>query len=262
VSTSPVSANLVVEVRGLHKHFGHLHVLRGIDLTVERGEVLVIIGPSGSGKSTLLRCLNFLEQYDAGEVRFGDTLVGFRKRPDGRLVRDREAGIAAIRAQMGMVFQHFNLFPHKTVLENVIEGPVIVLGEPAAQARARGLELLGKVGLADKADVYPSKISGGQQQRAAIARALAMRPRAMLFDEPTSSLDPELVGEVLDVMRALAAEGMTMIVVTHEMSFAREVADRVVVLDQGLIVEQGPPSQIFSSPREPRTAEFLRRVIH
>jgi ABC-type polar amino acid transport system ATPase subunit len=254
--------NRVVEVRGLHKHFGHLHVLRGVDLTVERGEVLVIIGPSGSGKSTLLRCLNFLEEYDAGEVWFGGSLVGFRKRPDGRLVPDREASIAAIRAQMGMVFQSFNLFPHKTVLENVIEGPVIVLGEPAADARARGLELLNKVGLAEKADVYPSKISGGQQQRAAIARALAMRPKAMLFDEPTSSLDPELVGEVLDVMRALAAEGMTMIIVTHEMSFAREVADRVVVLDQGFIVEQGPPSQIFSSPREPRTAEFLRRVIH
>ncbi len=252
----------VIRVHGLHKRFGANHVLRGIDLAVERGEVLVIIGPSGSGKSTLLRCLNFLEEYDAGEVWFGDDLVGYRKLPDGRLRRDRERHVAQLRAQMGMVFQSFNLFPYKTVIENVIEGPVIVQREPAASARERGLELLHKVGLADKADAYPSRISGGQQQRAAIARALAMRPKAMLFDEPTSALDPELVGEVLEVMKALAAEGMTMVIVTHEMNFAREVADRVVMMDEGLLVEEAPPAQIFSAPHQARTADFLRRVIH
>jgi polar amino acid transport system ATP-binding protein len=254
-------ADKVIRVKGLHKHFGQLHVLRGIDLEIDRGEVLVIIGPSGSGKSTLLRCLNFLEEYDGGEVWFGDSLVGYRK-DGGRLVRDREANVAKVRAQMGMVFQSFNLFPHKTVLENVVEGPVIVQGLKLGDARARGLELLRKVGLVDKADVYPSRISGGQQQRAAIARALAMQPKAMLFDEPTSSLDPELVGEVLEVMKGLAAEGMTMVVVTHEMGFAREVADRVVMIDEGLVVEQAPPAEIFAAPRHPRTADFLRRVIH
>jgi ABC-type polar amino acid transport system ATPase subunit len=258
-----VSANgePVIRVRGLHKHFGANHVLRGIDMTVERGEVLVIIGPSGSGKSTFLRCLNFLEEYDAGEVWFGDSLVGYRHGADGRLLRDREGNIAQVRAQMGMVFQSFNLFPYKTVLENVIEGPVIVQGQKLETAKAQGLELLRKVGIADKADAYPSRISGGQQQRAAIARALAMRPKAMLFDEPTSALDPELVGEVLDVMKALAAEGMTMVIVTHEMNFAREVADRVVVFDNGDIVEIGPPEEIFTAPKTDRTKAFLRRVL-
>jgi len=255
-------ADAVIRVHGLHKHFGSNHVVRGVDLAVERGEVLVIIGPSGSGKSTFLRCLNFLEEYDGGEVWFGDNLVGYRRGANGKLLRDRERNIAHVRAQMGMVFQSFNLFPYKTVLENVIEGPVIVQGEPVDQARAFGLDLLRKVGIHDKADAYPSRISGGQQQRAAIARALAMRPKAMLFDEPTSALDPELVGEVLDVMKGLAAEGMTMVVVTHEMNFAREVADRVVMMDEGLFVETGPPAEIFSAPRLPRTAEFLRRVIH
>lgn len=257
-----MSSDPVIRVRGLEKRFGALHVLRGIDLTVERGEVLVIIGPSGSGKSTLLRCLNFLEEYDAGEVWFENSLVGYRKDGSGRLVRDRESNVARVRAQMGMVFQSFNLFPHKTVLENVIEGPVIVGGKRPQEAETIGLALLRKVGLADKAGEYPSRISGGQQQRAAIARALAMQPKAMLFDEPTSSLDPELVGEVLEVMKALAAEGMTMVVVTHEMAFAREVANRVFVLDEGLVVEEGPPEQIFAAPRQPRTAEFLKRVIH
>jgi polar amino acid transport system ATP-binding protein len=252
----------VIRVRGLQKFFGHLHVLRGIDLTVERGEVLVIIGPSGSGKSTLLRCINFLEEYDSGEVWFENALVGYRKKGNGRLVRDREANIARVRAQMGMVFQSFNLFPHKTVLENVTEGPIIVQQRKPEEARAIAQEILVKVGLADKADVYPSRISGGQQQRAAIARALAMRPKAMLFDEPTSALDPELVGEVLDVIKRLAAEGMTMLVVTHEMSFAREVANRVFMMDEGAVVEEGPPAQIFGAPRQARTAEFLRRVIH
>jgi polar amino acid transport system ATP-binding protein len=251
----------VIRVKGLHKRFGQLHVLRGIDLEIDRGEVLCIIGPSGSGKSTLLRCLNFLEEYDDGEVWFGDALVGYRK-DGGKLVRDREANVAKVRAQMGMVFQSFNLFPHKTVLENVIEGPVIVQGMKVEAAKARGLELLRKVGLSDKAEIYPSRISGGQQQRAAIARALAMQPKAMLFDEPTSSLDPELVGEVLEVMKSLASEGMTMVVVTHEMGFAREVADRVVMIDEGLVVEEGPPAEIFAAPRHPRTADFLRRVIH
>lgn len=252
----------VIRVHGLQKHFGALHVLRGIDLTVERGEVLVIIGPSGSGKSTLLRCLNFLEEYDGGEVWFENSLVGYRKNGDGRLVRDREKNIARVRAQMGMVFQSFNLFPHKTVLQNVIEGPMIVGGKKQQAAEESGLALLRKVGLADKAGEYPSRISGGQQQRAAIARALAMQPKAILFDEPTSSLDPELVGEVLEVMKSLAAEGMTMVVVTHEMGFAREAADRVFMLDEGVVVEEGPPEQIFAAPRQPRTAEFLRRVIH
>jgi polar amino acid transport system ATP-binding protein len=249
----------MIRVRGLHKHFGANHVLRGIDLTIERGEVLVIIGPSGSGKSTLLRCLNFLEEYDGGEVWFGDSLVGYRRKPDGTLVRDRERSVARIRAQMGMVFQSFNLFPYKTVLENVIEGPVIVQRHAAAAARTLGLDLLRKVGLSDKADAYPSKISGGQQQRAAIARALAMQPKAMLFDEPTSALDPELVGEVLEVMQGLAAEGMTMVVVTHEMNFARDVADRVVVMDAGQIVEQGEAEEVLLAPKNPRTASFLSR---
>lgn len=252
----------VIRVRNLEKWFGKLHVLRGINLTVGRGEVFVIIGPSGSGKSTLLRCLNFLETYDSGEVWFEDTLVGYRRNGGGRLTRDRESNVARVRAQMGMVFQSFNLFPHKTVLQNVIEGPVTVAGKKHQEAEMTGLELLRKVGLSDKAGEYPSRISGGQQQRAAIARALAMRPKAMLFDEPTSALDPELVGEVLDVMKSLAAEGMTMVVVTHEMRFAREVADRVFVMDEGLVVEEGTPEQIFTAPQQPRTAEFLRRVIH
>jgi ABC-type polar amino acid transport system ATPase subunit len=252
----------MIRVKGLHKHFGALHVLRGVDLDVERGEVLCIIGPSGSGKSTLLRCLNFLEEYDAGEVWFGGEIVGYRKNGGGKLVKDNEASVAAMRAQMGMVFQSFNLFPHKTVLENVIEGPIIVRGQKPDEATAMGRELLRKVGLADKERVYPSRISGGQQQRAAIARALAMQPKAMLFDEPTSALDPELVGEVLDVMKSLAGEGMTMVVVTHEMGFAREVADRVLMIDEGIVVEEGPPEQIFNAPRQARTADFLRRVIH
>jgi polar amino acid transport system ATP-binding protein len=257
-----VSGAPVIKVRNLHKRFGVLHVLRGIDLDVERGEVLVMIGPSGSGKSTLLRCLNFLEEYDDGEVWFGDALVGYRRNGAGKLVRDRESNVSRVRARMGMVFQHFHLFPHKTVLENVIEGPVIVQQRKRDEAAAEAEALLRRVGLADKLNTYPGQLSGGQQQRAAIARALAMKPEAMLFDEPTSSLDPELVGEVLDVMRGLAADGMTMIVVTHEMNFAREVADRVIMIDHGLIVESGRPEQIFNAPSEERTAEFLRRVLH
>ncbi len=252
----------VLEARGLHKHFGANHVLRGVDLSVSAGEVLAVIGPSGSGKSTLLRCLNFLEEYEDGEVRFNDRLVGYRQIHGGVRRRDSEASIAAMRAQLGMVFQGFNLFPHKTVLENVTEGPVIVQRRKRAEATDHARDLLRKVGLADKEGAYPDKLSGGQQQRAAIARALAMRPSAMLFDEPTSALDPELVGEVLEVMQDLAADGMTMVVVTHEMGFAREVADRVMVMDQGVVIEEGPPSRIFAAPREARTAEFLRRVTH
>jgi polar amino acid transport system ATP-binding protein len=257
-----MNSSPVIKVRDLHKYFGKLHVLRGIDFTVTRGEVLVMIGPSGSGKSTLLRCMNFLEEYDRGEIWFGDELVGFRRSLDGRLRRDRDSRVSRVRARMGMVFQSFNLFPHKTVLENVIEGPVIVKGWKRERAIPPARALLEKVGLSDKVNVYPAQLSGGQQQRAAIARALAMEPEAMLFDEPTSSLDPELVGEVLEVMRALAADGMTMVVVTHEMGFAREVADQVLMLDHGVIVEMGSPEQIFSAPTEARTAEFLRRVKH
>jgi ABC-type polar amino acid transport system ATPase subunit len=250
----------IIRVENLHKRFGPLEVLRGIDLEIAEGEVLVVIGPSGSGKSTLLRCLNFLEPYEGGEIYFLDQLVGYRK--GSKRVLDSPRHLNKVRAQMGMVFQSFNLFPHMSVLENVIEGPVIVLKEPRAAAVARAEKLIERVGLSDKLHVYPSKLSGGQQQRAAIARALAMRPKAMLFDEPTSALDPELVGEVREVMKSLAAEGMTMVVVTHEMAFAREVADRVVMIDGGKIVEIGPPEQIFNAPRHPRTIDFLRRVVH
>lgn len=252
----------VIRVSNLHKHFGQHHVLRGIDFTVDRGEVLVMIGPSGSGKTTLLRCLNCLEEYDQGEVWFGDELVGYRRNRAGRIVRDRESHIARVRARMGMVFQSFNLFPHMTVLENVTEGPVIVQRKKREEAIPAARALLDRVGLSDKYDAYPSKLSGGQRQRAAIARALAMQPEAMLFDEPTSSLDPELVGEVLDVMRNLAAEGMTMVIASHEMGFAREVADHVMMMDHGVIVEAGRPEQIFNAPAEARTSEFLRRVLH
>jgi ABC-type histidine transport system ATPase subunit len=257
-----MSNSALIEVRNLHKSFGTLEVLRGVSFDVQRGEVLAIIGPSGSGKSTLLRCLNFLEEYQAGDVLFDNTLVGYRENAAGRRKPDSERNIRLIRARLGMVFQGFHLFPHKTVLENVIEGPVVVKGEPRAEAENRARTLLANVGLTDKLDAYPTKLSGGQQQRAAIARALAMQPAAMLFDEPTSALDPELVGEVLEVMKSLAAEGMTMVVVTHEMGFARSVADRVMMMDAGEIVELGPPAQIFGAPQSPRTAEFLRRVLH
>jgi ABC-type polar amino acid transport system ATPase subunit len=252
----------LIQVRGLHKSFGKLEVLRGVSFEVKRGEVMAIIGPSGSGKSTLLRCLNFLEEYQAGEVLFDNALVGYRRDAAGRRKLDSERNVRRIRARLGMVFQSFNLFPHKTVLENVIEGPVVVKGQARVEAEAEARTLIARVGLTDKLDTYPTKLSGGQQQRAAIARALAMQPAAMLFDEPTSSLDPELVGEVLEVMQSLAADGMTMVVVTHEMGFARRVADRVMMMDAGEIVELAPPEQIFSKPESPRTAEFLRRVLH
>jgi ABC-type polar amino acid transport system ATPase subunit len=254
-------SDAILQIRNLQKSFGEHRVLNGIDLEIGKGEVLVIIGPSGSGKSTLLRCLNFLEEYDHGEVLFHGQLVGYRKASHNRMLKDSAKEIANIRKRMGMVFQSFNLFPHMTVLENVIEGPVFVLGISRSDAERNAKTLLDRVGLSSKVNEYPSKLSGGQQQRAGIARALAMNPEVMLFDEPTSALDPELVGEVLDAMKSLAADGMTMIVVTHEMGFARDVADRVVVMDDGSIVEIGSPADIFSNPSQARTGEFLRRVL-
>ena len=253
-------ARPMVEIEDLHKHFGPLHVLDGINLAITAGEVICIIGPSGSGKSTLLRCINHLETPERGRIRI-DGQIAYRDEVGDGFRRHRDRAVAAVRAQVGMVFQHFNLFPHLTVLGNVIEAPVHVLRLSRQAARQRGLDLLAQVGLADKADAYPGELSGGQQQRAAIARALAMEPKAMLFDEATSALDPELVAEVLAVMRELARRGMTMIVVSHEMGFARQVAARVIFMDHGRIVEQGEPSQIFGAPREPRTREFLRTVL-
>jgi polar amino acid transport system ATP-binding protein len=249
-STEMVRAEQVV------KRFGQLTVLNGVDLSVKRGQVVVIIGPSGSGKTTLLRCLNHLEKIDSGRIYIDGQLLGYRE-VDGRLVEERESQIARMRAQIGFVFQRFNLFAHKTALENIIEAPVHVLRQSREEATAKAMELLGKVGLADKAHAYPHKLSGGQQQRVAIARALAMNPKLMLFDEATSALDPELVGEVLRVMRQLAEEGMTMVVVTHEMGFAREVADHVIFMDRAMIIEQGSPEQIFEACENPRTREFL-----
>ncbi|RMM02442.1 putative transporter subunit: ATP-binding component of ABC superfamily transporter [Pseudomonas amygdali pv. eriobotryae] len=241
----------MIQVSGVTKKFGDNTVLRGINLEVEKGEVVCLIGPSGSGKSTILRCLNGLEGYDAGEITVGGIQVN-RNKPS----------ISSIRMSLAMVFQRFHLFPHRTVIENVMEGPVFVKKEPEAEARAHGMDLLARVGLADKLDAYPEQLSGGQMRRVAIARALAMRPDALLFDEPTSALDPELVGEVLQVMKSLAEEGMTMLVVTHEMGFAREVADRVLFLDGGVIVEQGAARQVLGAPSHPRTQDFLRRVLH
>ncbi|HZU68396.1 MAG TPA: ectoine/hydroxyectoine ABC transporter ATP-binding protein EhuA [Ktedonobacteraceae bacterium] len=250
----------MVRAEQIVKRFGNLTVLNGVDLSVKRGQVVVVIGPSGSGKTTLLRCINHLEKIDSGRIYIEGEMIGYRE-VNGKLVEDREATIARIRSQIGFVFQRFNLFPHMTALENVIEAPIHVLGQPRAEVTERAIELLAKVGLADKAHVYPHKLSGGQQQRVAIARALAMNPKLMLFDEATSALDPELVGEVLKVMRQLAEEGMTMVVVTHEMGFAREVADHVVFMDKAVIVEEGPPEQIFDNPQNERTRAFLRMIL-
>ncbi|MBB3677204.1 amino acid ABC transporter ATP-binding protein [Modestobacter versicolor] len=250
---------VLVRARQLRKHYGSLEVLRGVDLTVRRGEVVVLLGASGAGKSTLLRCVNHLEAADGGEIWVDGVPIGFRH--DGGVLRElRERDVARQRADIGMVFQRFNLFPHRTVLANVTEGPVQVRGVPRREAEARARELLARVGLADKVDTYPDRLSGGQQQRVAIARALAMRPKLLLFDEPTSALDPELVGEVLAVMTELAEEGMTMIVVTHEIAFAREVADHVVFMDGGVVVEEGPPEQVIGAPQHERTRAFLARV--
>ena len=240
----------MIELSGVTKSFGAHQVLKGITGSVQRGEVVCLIGPSGSGKSTILRCINGLESYDGGSITV-----------DGARVDRADRSILGIRTAMAMVFQRFNLFPHRTALENVVEGPIHVKKEPAAQALARGRDLLARVGLADKFEAYPAQLSGGQMQRVAIARALAMQPKAILFDEPTSALDPELVGEVLGVMKSLAEEGMTMLVVTHEMGFAREVADRVLFLDGGVIVEEGAAREVLSAPRNPRTQDFLRRVL-
>jgi polar amino acid transport system ATP-binding protein len=249
-------ADTIVAIRDLHKSFGKLHVLRGIDFDVAQSEVVCIIGRSGSGKSTLLRCINFLEEPDQGTIG----VAGISLRANEHK-REHAQHLLALRQRVGMVFQSFNLFPHMTVLENLIEAPIIVRRHDRAQAVKSADELLAKVGLSDKRDVYPSKLSGGQAQRVAIARALAMEPRVMLFDEPTSALDPELTGEVLAVMRTLAREGMTMLVVTHELGFAREVADRIVFMDGGAIVEEGPPAQCLVSPKDPRTRQFLDRFL-
>ncbi len=260
MTESTMANRPMIEIEGLHKHFGPLHVLRGIDLSVAVGEVVCIIGPSGSGKSTLLRCINHLEAAEQGRIRIDGELV-YRDEFEGRFRAHSNRAIAAVRAQVGMVFQHFNLFPHLSVVGNIIEAPVHVLRKPKEEARRRAMDLLAQVGLTDKAESYPEELSGGQQQRVAIARALAMDPKAMLFDEVTSALDPELVAEVLTVMRDLARRGMTMLVVTHEMNFARQVASRVIFMDHGQIVEQDVPERIFGAPRESRTRDFLRTVL-
>ncbi|QRP46189.1 amino acid ABC transporter ATP-binding protein [Amycolatopsis sp. FDAARGOS 1241] len=250
----------VVSAQKICKSFGSLDVLKGIDLEVHEREVLCLIGPSGSGKSTLLRCINHLEKIDAGRLYVDGVLVGYKQRGD-KLHELREKEVAFQRKDIGMVFQRFNLFPHMTALENVMEAPIQVRGERKSDVRTRALDLLDRVGLADKAASYPAQLSGGQQQRVAIARALAMQPKLMLFDEPTSALDPELVGDVLGVMRQLAKDGMTMVVVTHEMQFAREVADKVLFMDGGVVVEAGPPDQVIGNPHHERTKAFLARVL-
>ena len=244
----------------VHKRFGHLEVLKGIDMTVMPGEVACLLGPSGSGKSTFLRCINHLEKIDGGRLSVNGHLVGYRQKGD-KLYELKDSEVAQRRREIGMVFQRFNLFPHMTALRNVMEAPVQVLGRPRKQAREEALTLLDRVGLGDRCDHYPSQLSGGQQQRVAIARALAMHPQLMLFDEPTSALDPELVGEVLDVMRDLANGGMTMIVVTHEIGFAREVGDTLTFMDQGVVVESGAPREVIANPQHPRTRDFLSKVL-
>ena len=250
----------MVRSEGVHKSFGSLQVLKGIDLEVQRGEVFCLVGPSGSGKSTFLRCINHLEKIDSGRLSVDGELVGYRQHGDKLYeLKDRDA--SKKRREIGMVFQRFNLFPHMTVMQNIIEAPIRVRGESAAVARVRAERLLERVGLADKANSYPRQLSGGQQQRVAIARALAMEPKLMLFDEPTSALDPELVGEVLDVMRQLAVDGMTMIVVTHEMGFAREVGDSLVFMDDGVVVEAGHPRDVLTNPQHERTKAFLSKVL-
>ncbi len=251
---------VVMSASDVRKRFGRLEVLKGVSLEVRRGETVCIIGASGSGKTTFIRCVNHLEKIDGGRIEVNGHLIGYREH-NGRLVEDSERNIARQRTQIGMVFQRFNLFPHKTAIENVMEAPVHVLRQPKGLAQASARELLGRVGLADKCDAYPGKLSGGQQQRVAIARALAMRPALMLFDEPTSALDPEVTGEVLAVMEELAHEGMTMIVVTHEMGFARQAADRVVMMDDGRIIEEGTPEHFFVAPTHERTKQFLSKIL-
>lgn len=256
-ASAPVA---MIDARQVHKSFGQVEVLQGIDLQVNPGEVACLIGPSGSGKSTMLRCVNHLETITAGRIYVDGELIGYREK-NGELYEISAKEAARQRAEIGMVFQQFNLFPHRTALENIIEAPVQVNGESVASATARARELLASVGLDDKEQNYPAQLSGGQQQRVAIARAVAMRPKLMLFDEPTSALDPELVGEVLRVMKQLADDGMTMLVVTHEMGFAREVADTVAFMDDGVVVEAGPPSQVLDNPQQPRTQSFLSSIL-
>ena len=253
-------ATPMVRAEAVHKSYGRLDVLCGIDLEVAPREVMCIVGPSGSGKSTFLRCINHLEKIDAGRLSVDGELVGYKQRGD-KIYELPERDVCRKRAEIGMVFQRFNLFPHMTALQNIVEAPVRVKGEPQKAVEERARTLLARVGLADKTDVYPNQLSGGQQQRVAIARALAMQPKLMLFDEPTSALDPELVGEVLDVMRGLAQDGMTMIVVTHEMGFAREVGDSLVFMDGGVIVESGNPREVLSNPQHERTKSFLSKVL-
>ncbi|MEU0477590.1 amino acid ABC transporter ATP-binding protein [Streptosporangium sp. NPDC006013] len=255
-----MSGTSIVRAIEVHKSYGPVHVLRGVSLEVHAGEVLCLMGPSGSGKSTFLRCINQLERVDDGELWVRDELVGYRLHR-GRLYELTEREIARQRRGIGMVFQRFNLFPHMTALGNVVEGPLRALRHNRADALTAARRLLDRVGLSDKYDAYPAQLSGGQQQRVAIARALAMQPHLMLFDEPTSALDPELVGEVLDVMKGLAAEGMPMVVVTHEVGFAREVGDTLVFMDDGVVVESGPPAEVLNTPQHPRTREFLSRVL-
>ncbi len=260
MSTAHDAGSAMVSAEGVCKSFGALQVLRGIDLQVAHGEVACLIGPSGSGKSTFLRCVNHLEKVNAGRLRVDGELIGYRERA-GKLYEMSAKDAARQRRDIGMVFQHFNLFPHRTVLANVIEAPMLVKGTSRDEAVARAEDLLSKVGLATKADAYPAQLSGGQQQRVAIARALAMDPKLMLFDEPTSALDPELVGDVLAVMRDLAKAGMTMLVVTHEMGFAREVADQLVFMADGKVVERGDPREMLENPRHDRTKTFLSKLL-
>ena len=260
MTADAVSAKPMVKAELVCKDFGALKVLKGITLEVQKGQVLVLVGPSGSGKSTFLRCINHLETVSAGRLYVDGALVGYNER-GGKLHEMKPRDVAKQRRDVGRVFQHFNLFPHRTALGNVVEAPIQVKGVRKAQAIEKGKELLAQVGLADKAGAYPAQLSGGQQQRVAIARALAMDPKLMLFDEPTSALDPELVGEVLGVMKKLAAQGMTMVVVTHEMGFAREVADELVFMDAGVVVERGAPREVMANPQHERTKAFLSKVM-
>ena len=251
----------MIRIEKLNKYFGSLHVLKGINLQVHKGEVLVIVGPSGSGKSTLLRCINFLEKYDSGKIYINNEIVGYIETNDGKLIPKKEKEIARMRTQTGMVFQSFNLFLHLSVLKNIVEAPVQVLGISMEEAEKKAHILLDRMGSTDKANQFPSQLSGGQQQRVAIARALAMNPDVMLFDEATSAIDPELVGEVLDVMKRLATDGMTMVVVTHEMGFAKEVADRIVFMDDGLILEDASPKDFFANPKSSRLKDFINKIF-
>jgi polar amino acid transport system ATP-binding protein len=254
-------AGAIVEAADVSKSFGRHQVLRNVSLAVRRGEVVCIIGPSGSGKTTFLRCINHLERIDGGRIRVNGHLIGYRTKPDGTAVEDGERNIARQRTEIGFVFQRFNLWPHMTALQNIVEAPIRVRKQAKADAIEEAERLLERVGLTEKRNAYPNRLSGGQQQRVAIARALAMRPALMLFDEPTSALDPEMIGEVLAVMEELARDGMTMIVVTHEMGFARKAADRMVMMDEGVIVEEAPPDRFFSAPGSPRTSQFLSKIL-